>query len=937
MDNGAHFYRCDLQVHTPRDLRWSGTHYVSDDDRFEFAVRFIQACRDKGLGAVAITDHHDLTFVNYIRKAASAELDNVGNPVPLTNRIVVYPGIELTLNVPCQALLLFDADFPDDLFSLALTALAITPSDARNPTTAEVSRLEQIKTLGELRDELDKHQFLRKRYIVLPNVSDGGSDTLLRSGAGPKYKAMPCVGGYVDGSLEQLGQGNQDIINGKAREYGYKRIAVFQTSDSRREDHADLGRASTWVKWATPTAEALRQACLAQESRISQETPRLPSVMINNVSLSNSSFLGPFDLKFNPQYSALIGGRGTGKSTILEYIRWALCDQPPPGLEEEDIPNYLARRRRLIDQTLRPLKATVEVKFEVNGVSHTVRRNSENGDLLMKIANDDMRPCSEEDVRRILPIQAYSQKQLSDVSVRLDELLRFVTAPIRATLESIDQQISDRVERIRETYAVVRRRRGLSRTLEERQLAELSLSQQADVLREGLTGLSEADRALLDKGPMFFAADQAVESWREGINTFREDARIFRRTIASLLAGAEEAPPEPEGAILQGAFGEYRTLLLDATAALEGLINRSEAIAGDDASRSASNPWQSWTEKRMEFKEAYDAAVQRSSAHRQQMDQLQTIEQQHQAHVRETARVREEMRALSTAETAHQAERGAWNDLIDQQNDALDEQCAKLTKESGGAIRASVQRYADSMDFVESLKQAIAGSRVPGNKIESLGTSISNAGTPEEAHSQWQGLLADLEKLAEFDEEREGANKRPDTPTLLRAGLSDANLDGIGRRLSSDEWLSLSLTPIESQPMFEFQAREHEYMPFRNASAGQQATALLKTLLNQPGPPLIIDQPEEDLDNPVMLEIVERVWEAKQMRQLIFASHNANLVVNGDAELVAWCDYRTAGDQSRGTIAGEGAIDVDVVRDAIKRIMEGGEAAFNLRREKYGF
>ena len=86
-----------------------------------------------------------------------------------------------------------------------------------------------------------------------------------------------------------------------------------------------------------------------------------------------------------------------------------------------------------------------------------------------------------------------------------------------------------------------------------------------------------------------------------------------------------------------------------------------------------------------------------------------------------------------------------------------------------------------------------------------------------------------------------------------------------------------------------------------------------------------------------MLEIVERIWEAKQKRQLIFVSHNANLVVNGDAELVAWCDYRTAGDQSRGTIAGEGAIDVDDVRDAIKQIMEGGEAAFNLRREKYGF
>ena len=937
MDKGAHFFRCDFQVHTPRDLQWSGKHYVSDEDRREYAARFIQACREKGLDAVAITDHHDLMFVKYIREAAKTELDDDGNPVPTNKQIVVFPGIELTLNVPCQAILIFDAEFPEDLFSLTLNALAITPKDASEPTTADVVRLEQIRTLGELRDELDKREFLRKRYIILPNVSDSGSDTLLRSGAAQKYKAMPCVGGYLDGSIEQLGQGNQDIINGKAREYGNKRIAVFQTSDSRCEDHVELGSVSTWVKWATPTAEALRQACLAQESRVSQEDPRLPAVTINGISVSNSKFLGPIDLKFNSQYSALIGGRGTGKSTILEYLRWALCDQPPPSVEEEDTPNYLARRRRLIDQTLKPMNATVEVKFEINGVPHTVRRESENGELLMKIASDAMRTCSEEEVRRLLPIQAYSQKQLSDVSVRVDELSRFITAPIRAKLDGIEGRLLDRAERIKETYAMVRRRRALSRTLEERQVAEISLSEQAESLRAGLSGLSEEDRAILDRGKVFSGADQAVESWREGINTFQEDAGSLRRTVESHLLGVESPSAEPEGEILGEVFEEYKELLSDAKANLDALINRAEAMMSDPETMGVRNPWRRWAEKRREFREAYDAAVQRSSTHRQKLEELKAIEERHQAHVRETGRVREEVRSLASAEETHSAERLAWENLIDERNDALDEQCVKLTTDSGSAIRADVKRHADARDFVEGLKQAVTGSRVPGNKIEGLGANISDVDTPEAAIVLWRGMLADLEKLAEFDEKRDGADKRPDAPVLSRAGLTGVNLDGIGRILKLDDWLTLSLTPIKSEPVFGYQAREQEYIPFRNASAGQQATALLKTLLNQPGPPLIIDQPEEDLDNPVMLEIVERVWEAKQKRQLVFASHNANLVVNGDAELVAWCDYRTAGDQSRGTIVGEGAIDVDSVRDAIKRIMEGGEAAFNLRKEKYGF
>ena len=73
----------------------------------------------------------------------------------------------------------------------------------------------------------------------------------------------------------------------------------------------------------------------------------------------------------------------------------------------------------------------------------------------------------------------------------------------------------------------------------------------------------------------------------------------------------------------------------------------------------------------------------------------------------------------------------------------------------------------------------------------------------------------------------------------------------------------VSLTRLEDRPPFEYRAREGEYIPFPNASAGQQATALLKALLNTTGPPLIIDQPEEDLDNPVMLQVVAQIWQAK--------------------------------------------------------------------------
>ena len=932
-DKGAHFYRCDLQVHTPRDRNWTGSDRITDPDRSAYARLLVQACRDRGLQGIAVTDHHDMAFAEYVRRAAREETDPQGKPLTQEQRLIVFPGMELTLSVPCQALLIFDADFPFDMFALSMTALAIAPSPATDAKTADTLRLTHIQSLKQLKEELDKHTYLRDRYIIFPHVGENGQFSLLRKGQAAKYTEMPWVGGYVDGEITKLGEGNRNIVDGKAKEWGNKRIAVFQTSDNRFEDHRDLGKATTWIKWAVPTAEALRQACLAQESRVSQQTPALPSVTVAGISVSNSVFLGPIELDINPQYSALIGGRGTGKSTILEYLRWALCDQPP-GIVEDDIPNYQARRARLIDQTLKPVNATVQVRFEVNGVPHTVRRNSQDGSLQIKIANDDMRPCTEEEVRTLLPIQAYSQKQLSDVSVRVEELARFITAPIRSDLIRIDRLAADHAERIRQSYGTRQRQRSLAQALQKRELEEKSLTGQADALRAALTGLSNEDRALLDRGKIFDAADRTLQTWKDAATSFRDGAARLALTVDSHLAHTDPSPAEPEPAILKSAHDEFRMLLDNAKASLDALIHRADAITAPAENLPAGSPWREWPEKMATFKNSYDAAVQRSSAHSEKMKQLKDIEDQLGKHTRETARVREELRSLTAAEAGYKAERQAWEALLKERDDLLDEQCKSLTLSSGNSIRAHVKRNADSSDFVNNLRQSLSGSRVPGAKIEALGESIASA---PDAAAQWNAVLGDLEKLAEFDAERDSTDQRPETPVLAAAGLSAGDLDRITRSLKPEAWLAFSLIPVKSVPVFEYRARENDYISFRNASAGQQATALLKTLLNEPGPPLIIDQPEEDLDNPVMLEIVEQVWQAKKKRQIIFASHNANLVVNGDAELVAWCDYRAAGDQSRGTIAGEGAIDVPKVRDAIKAIMEGGEAAFNLRKEKYGF
>jgi ABC-type cobalamin/Fe3+-siderophores transport system ATPase subunit len=118
-------------------------------------------------------------------------------------------------------------------------------------------------------------------------------------------------------------------------------------------------------------------------------------------------------------------------------------------------------------------------------------------------------------------------------------------------------------------------------------------------------------------------------------------------------------------------------------------------------------------------------------------------------------------------------------------------------------------------------------------------------------------------------------------------------------------------------------------------SGGAQASVLLSLVLQtDDSQPLIIDQPEDELDKDYLLDIfLPALRKLKGRRQIVFATHDANIVVNGDADQVI---YLTADHQS-GHVNEEGTIDKEDVRDAILNTLDGGADAFSLRQTKYGF
>lgn len=329
---------------------------------------------------------------------------------------------------------------------------------------------------------------------------------------------------------------------------------------------------------------------------------------------------------------------------------------------------------------------------------------------------------------------------------------------------------------------------------------------------------------------------------------------------------------------------------------------------------------------------AYEEVKGRSTAHAQQLQQLATIEERRKQVAAQLAGLRADLEQLGDPFSTHADLRSHLVQLYDERSELLRTQCDGVTELSGGLLKAEIMRGQGLNGVDERLRALAAGSGVRAAKFEALFDGLRAESDPL---ATWELLLTELEQLNLLDDSDEFTTQL--TPTLSRLGFALADQKKLRVKMTVDSWLDLAMTPIEDSPVFRYQTKEKEYIPFEAASAGQQATALLKVLLSQSGMPLIIDQPEEDLDSQVVQDVVSWLWESKGRRQVIVASHNANLVVNGDAELVVACGYRRAGDQSGGKIKLMGAIDVPEVRTEITHVMEGGEKAFKLRRDKYGF
>lgn len=259
----------------------------------------------------------------------------------------------------------------------------------------------------------------------------------------------------------------------------------------------------------------------------------------------------------------------------------------------------------------------------------------------------------------------------------------------------------------------------------------------------------------------------------------------------------------------------------------------------------------------------------------------------------------------------------SWEDAKTAEFRGLDRAATKVSKKLIGRVRVRVAHAGDREPLASLLKKRVGGRL--SETIEAL-SGREELSLPELADA-WRRGRAALEQKFQV-------------PGAQAERLAEATAEVV---MEVEE---LELPPTTTVELNVGDERNPAWQALDDLSTGQKATAVLLLLLLESDAPLVVDQPEDDLDNRFITEgIVPKVRQEKRRRQFIFATHNANIPVLGDAELIAALSASGEAGRGRAEIPAEceGSIDNAKVRELVEEILEGGREAFEMRRLKYGF
>lgn len=917
---GSKWWSFDFHNHTPASSDYNPAERGTLTPR-EWLLSYMRA----GADCVAITDHNCGDWVDRLQqelRAMSQEQPSAPDFRPLH----LFPGVELTAAEGLHILAMYG---PTEGVAKVHGLLALAKCN-NHPNNAEricaegaVAICGHIHTTGGVAILAHAEEI---NGIFEGSVDAGGRYAAKRGGREITQVLEQCDGIEV----HNLGHAALQHFAQEA-----SRHALVDGSDAHKA--AAAGTRMVWLKMATPSTEGLRLALLdpsssltRDEARISAPGHRITSLAVEQLLLRRQRL----DVSLSPWFNSIIGGRGSGKSTLLESLRLALAraSEIQELGHDSDVRRAFERFREVggvrgsmgMVRNDSVISAVVEkhdagtggverYRFMWTPTAFEATRWDDNG-------NWAATGLTAEQAAGLFPVKVFSQKQVFELAERPSALLTYIDSAPEVDIQSWH----DENERLR------------------RQLRELRAEERA--LRQAIARKPPLDTELKEAIRKTTAYQQS--SVAQQVKVFSENQQA-RRTVEAFVSAisaplsafdAAVAQPNPYAAVKLGALSVQKPDPAAVQQAADALVPELAAqyevvMRAIEELRQRASSFQT-VPAVASFLSELDAGM---AAYRQEVEKLKAqgvgTAQEAEGALKRKQELETALAQVATQEQqlvgvqialrrAYVALKRHRRELTRRRRQFVDTVLVgnaklRITIDGQTDVAASVAEFRDTLRLQD------------GTFVDDIYSADGSAGAPI-------GLLS---KLVAGDL-HDPTHKRV---TSLKVGILERSQEILGQKLHGKLTNAIGrLTPDDEDALLEWFPHDRVAVQFRRAdsggfqsleraSAGQKTSAILSFLLAHGDEPLLLDQPEDDLDNALISElVVEQIRTHKPRRQIVVVTHNPNIVVNGDAELVLPMEFESG----QIHVKEPGGLQERAVRQRICDVMEGGQQAFRQRYKR---
>lgn len=945
---GARWWKFDFHTHTPASkdtYAWQAAIGTPDElTPQKWLLKYMAAEID----CVAVTDHNTGEWIDRL-KAAYADMKcqaDAGTPPEGFRELHLFPGVEISVQGGIHLLAIFDLDAGSSTITSLLGGVRF-PAHLHGETDAADGAAITRQSLTEVIDEVH-----RCGGIAIPAHVDDRGKGLLRLEDNSRRCALETAmvkqALLANGLLALEWKSNAPNYPSIWDELKPNLASVLGSDCHSFKNPAIPGSRYTWIKMAQPRLEGLRLALLdGQEVSVKRSDEsngfvpfNTPEHFIESIEIRDARYMGacgkPARLPLNPFFNALIGGRGTGKSTVVHALRLAyrrekeLSNNSEAGQTFKRF-NLVARSRN--DEGGLQADTAISVQVQRDGMPYRLNwRQDGQGHAVEEwdAGTASFKPSASQAVtEQRFPVRLFSQGQIAALAGESQQSLLKVIDDAAST-----QSQQAAFEEAKRAFLAARAQmRELDGKLQGREALTLVLQ---DIQRK-LARFEGADHASLLKN-----YQRTNRQSRELERQFDASSELVNRLIAladellaedlpdGLFDPSEDGPPLSIVKALHAAIAKARhevestaNVLQERGKVLRGELETSPWIVRIDAAKTAYEQLRADLQQQgVSDPSEYGRLVQEKQRQEAELKKLEALQKQRND-LREKAKSLLEQ--VQSARRAISDQRSAFLQATLQGNPFVRIELIPYSRDAQG-IERSLREVLGAAEgkYVDDLYQEQEGASPKGLVADLLGTVdlFEHPGAWDTAAFE-QALLAQKKRLIQAC--RGNAEFGSWFNRFLKAEAD--------KRSEFTDHILCWFPEDGLQVEYSRKGDGLDFQSIGQASAGQRSAAMLAFLLAYGNDPLVLDQPEDDLDNHLIYGlVVQQIRSNKLGRQLIIVTHNPNIVVNGDAELI----YALEFDKEQCQIKECGSLQDQTTRSEVCQVMEGGVEAFERRYQRLG-